>query len=95
MPYSGTMSTGDWQFIASKLSGVLVTNLEQAKDLFDKWYAFGYGKTDQQIADALSTDLDTVQKITACFQAMKELNDALTNVAVSTADRRSSLIHFI
>ena len=64
--YSGDMSWQDWTFAAQARAQALKNDIEQAKVLYEKWYAFSYGKTDAQVAA-----LAQIQKAEADVTALK------------------------
>lgn len=95
MSYSGTMTSADWLYMVQVKAQNIVNLITEGEAHYKKWYDFAYGKTMAQIATALGITEAEATDMNAAFQVLKELNDALTNAAVSTADRKTKLLKFV
>lgn len=100
MTYNGDMKWADLAGIASAGAEIMKEALLHGRDLYDEWQSFRAGRTDAQIATALTTlgpgtiTSGMVAEMDACFAAFKELNDCANNVATSTLDRFYSMRKF-
>jgi hypothetical protein len=107
--YSTNMRAVDWVNAISGISGSLLAQIRQGKDLYDKWYNLTYGLTPAQIVAlpcfanppnlAGVTFTMTEQDVTNISYALgifNELYTALFNLgALAQADREAYMIPFI
>jgi hypothetical protein len=93
MSYSGTM-TLEWLSIIETKSQSIVSVVNEGFNVYKKWYDFSYGKSMADIGTALGITTQEATDLNAAFNALKEFNDAMNNVAVSAADRKTTLIKF-
>jgi len=82
--YSGDMTWTDWTKAANLQGASVKSAIDQAKILYDKWYAFTYGLTPTQIAALPQMSGHTAADVTTLTNAIGVLNDfysALHNIA--------------
>jgi len=84
MPYSTDLNFAQWSATASSAANTLEIALKNGALWQRKFSQMTYGLSDQQIlalpafAGRTQADLDSIR---ACFNTMKQLNDAFTGVA--------------
>jgi hypothetical protein len=99
--YSGDAAWQDWSAAVGNLARTIKADLNQAKDLADKYYKLTYGLTDAQIQSTLPLigTGKTTQDITNLRYALgvfTDLYNALNNVAaLAQADRNGYLSPFV
>jgi hypothetical protein len=94
MSYSSGKSAMEWELILTTKAQTLIGDINEAYDLYKKWYAFTYGKSDADIATALGITTQEVTDMQYAFGVFNDLNNAMNNAAVSTADRLTMLLKF-
>ncbi len=94
MPFNNDI---DWP-ILTRLVGAQASSfihlLRNGMVAFNKWQSFRAGRTNAQLAAALSRTMTEIAEMDAAFAAIKELHDAADNVPVATLDRFFALRKF-
>jgi hypothetical protein len=94
MSYSSGKSAMEWELILTTKAQTLISQINEGYDLYKKWYAFTYGKTNAEVATALGIATEEVADMQYAFGVFNDLNNAMNNAAVSTADRLTMLLKF-
>jgi hypothetical protein len=75
MTYNADLTWSDLAITAGRAGKQLSTSLREALAEYDEWQSFRAGRTNAQIATALSRTESEVADLDACFAAFKELYD--------------------
>jgi hypothetical protein len=96
--YSNDMTWQQWSQAATASSEAVINDIQQGKELYDKFYALTYGLTDPQIlalgafSNRTQTDLNNIRFALGVFN---DLYGALNNLAVTQANRMGYLEPFV
>lgn len=96
--YTSKMTADNWLQQISLYSNQIVNAAQTGKVLYEKFYALTYNMTDTQIlalpqfSGWVQADLTNVKY---ALSSMWEMNNALNNVAVATANRYGYLEPFL
>lgn len=81
--YNEDMSWEDWAFLAAREPVLVQDSLIKGERTYQKWYDYAYGKTNAQIAEALSGSVPgsvTEADIVTMQAHMQALHTAYTGV---------------
>lgn len=94
MAYDGDQTWDDLVGDLSVKARNFVHNLLLYHEAYNDWQTFRDGRTDAQIATALSRATADVADLDAAYAAFKDLHDLANNVVVAQGDRLFALRHF-
>lgn len=94
MAYTEEMTWANVVQKGTRASNIMRSALNDGLRLYNEWQSFRAGRTNAQIATALSQTEADVAALDACISACKDLYDCANNVAVSQSDRFFSLRKF-
>ena len=95
MTYNADKTWDDLSATASSGSADMINVLYSGENLYQEWLSFSAGRTNAQIATALSRTETEVAEMGAAFAAFKEIYDFANNVASpSPGDRFFSMRKF-
>ena len=69
----------------------LMVQVDAGLNAYNEWQSFRAGRTNAQIATALTRTETEVAELDACFAAFKTAHDALNNVAITQGDHYYSM----
>ncbi len=93
--YTGDMTGDAWQAGVQDNAAGFLNVTDNAHRLWEKWYAFTYGKSTPQIATATGKSEAWVADMQAAFGAFTDFYSAMHNSAVTARDRETDLIKFV
>lgn len=79
--YSGDMTWAYWVQSLENQHNLLLQALHQCEDSANKWYDYAYGKTDADIATALSKAVGDITAMQTAANAMLELVNVMRGEA--------------
>ena len=94
MVFNDDATWDDLSKLATRSASTMINTLADGMLAYNKWISFGAGRTNAQIAIALSKTEGQVAEMGACFASLRELYGAANNEATYTGDRFYSLRKF-
>ena len=94
MAYNADLTWGDLSYKAGQQAQNTIATLNESLNQYNEWQSFRAGRTNAQIATALSRTESEVAEMDACFAALKELYDYANNLTPSQGDRFYSMRKF-
>lgn len=94
MAYNDDLTWDDVANKAGSRGNDLISALLQGQREYDEWQSFRAGRTNAQIATALSRTETEVAELDSCYSAFKALNDYANNQTPSQSDYYFSMRKF-
>ena len=92
--YSNDLNANDWLYMLNNGDINVLTNIAINEDMYQKWYNFTYGMSDQDIATTLNISLQKAQDMNANFSIFHEIYQCLTNQTCIQKDRKTIMLKF-